>query len=112
MVVDAPKGFRELLEPWPNGAKYDLKPKGGYDVIVSFHRDFSSFEKKFSALIPHLVDRGGLWVSWPKKTSKLYVEGLHENPLRDIGLKTGLVDNKICAIDEDWSGMRFVRRLK
>jgi hypothetical protein len=112
LAVDAPKGFRELLDPWPLDAKFDTKPKGEYEVIVSFHRDLASFEKRFTALIPHLIDRGGLWISWPKKTSKLYVDGLHENPLRDIGLTTGLVDNKICAIDDDWSGMRFVRRLE
>jgi hypothetical protein len=111
LAVDAPKDFRDLLEPWPDGATFDKKPQGEYDVVVSFHRNIEEFQNKFCALIPHLVDRGGLWISWPKKTSKLYVPGLHENPLRDIGLTTGLVDNKICAIDEDWSGMRFVRRL-
>ena len=110
--VDAPKHFKDLLDPLPEGVKVDVKPKGEYDVIVSFHRDIQTFDKKFRALIPHLIDRGGLWIAWPKKTSKLYVEGLHENPLRDIALKTGLVDNKICAIDEDWSGMRFVRRVR
>ena len=112
LAVDAPKDFRKLLEPLPSGVKFQTTASGEYDVIVSFHRDLESFDKKFRALIPHLVDRGGLWVSWPKKASKMYVDGLHENPLRDIGLKTGLVDNKICAIDEDWSGMRFVRRSK
>jgi hypothetical protein len=111
LAVDAPKHFRELLDPMPSGAVYLTKPKGEFDVIVSFHRDLETFEERFRALIPHLVDRGGLWISWPKKSSKLYVDGLHENPLRDIGLSTGLVDNKICAIDEDWSGMRFVRRV-
>jgi len=113
VLADQPtKEFRALLEPWPEGASYTTKPKGTYDVIISFHRNIEDFEGRFKALIAHLEDRGGLWVSWPKKTSKLYVPGLHENPLRDIGLTTGLVDNKICAIDEDWSGMRFVRRLK
>ena len=111
LAVDAPKAFRQLLEPWPEGAKFSSKPSGEYDVIVSFHRDLEGFETTFKALIPHLVDRGGLWVAWPKKTSKMYRDGLHENPLREIALKTGLVDNKICAIDDDWSGMRFVRRL-
>jgi len=110
--VDAPKTFKDLLDPMPDGAKLESKPKGEYDVIVSFHRDMESFEETFRSLLPHLTDRGGLWIAWPKKTSKLYKEGLTENAIRDIGLTTGLVDNKVCAIDEDWSGLRFVRRLK
>ena len=111
LATNAPKGFRDLLDPWPVGAKYEAKPKGTYDVIVSFHRNIEDYEKRFLSLIKHLEDRGGLWIAWPKKTSKLYNIGLHENAIRDIGLTTGLVDNKVCAIDDDWSGLRFVRRL-
>lgn len=112
LADEAPKEFRALLDPLPKGAKFEAKAKGEYDVIVTFHRDIEDYEKRFRALIPHLVDRGGLWVSWPKKTSKLFSIGLTENAIRDIGLTTGLVDNKVCAIDETWSGLRFVIRLQ
>lgn len=112
LAVEAPSGFRELLDPLPEKVVLSAKPRGEYDVIVSFHRSLDDYEERFRALIEHLEDRGGLWVSWPKKASRLYVPGLTENAIRDIGLTTGLVDNKVCAIDEDWSGLRFVRRLK
>ena len=112
LADNAPKGFRDLLEPWPKAATLAIKPKGIYDVIISFHRNIEEYEDRFRSLIKHLEDRGGLWIAWPKKTSKLYKEGLHENAIRDIGLTTGLVDNKVCAIDNDWSGLRFVRRLQ
>ena len=111
LVDQGPKDFADLLAPLPKGAVIDKKPKGEYDVIVTFHKNIDEYVKRFRSLIPHLVDRGGLWVSWPKKTSKLYSPGLTENAIRDIGLTTGLVDNKVCAIDDDWSGLRFVRRL-
>ena len=112
LAVDAPKTFRELLEPWPDRAIFETRAKRTYDVIIGFHRSIEDYEQKFRSLIDLLEDRGGLWVSWPKKTSKFYSPGLTENAIRDIGLTTGLVDNKVCAIDEDWSGLRFVRRLR
>jgi hypothetical protein len=112
LADQAPNGFVELLAPMPKGAAIERKPKGEYDVIVTFHKNIEDFEDRFRRLIPHLVDRGGLWVSWPKGSSKLSSPGLTENSIRDIGLTTGFVDNKVCAIDENWSGLRFVRRLK
>lgn len=111
LSVNAPKHFRELLEPWPDGAKLVTKAKGEHDVIVYFTKSMEDFAKTFPSLIAHLVDRGALWVSWPKKASKLYVPGLTEDAIRDFGLTTGMVDVKVCAIDEDWSGLKFVRRL-
>src|SRR6476659_1066004 len=65
LAVSAPKNLKELLTPLPEGVKLENKPKGEYDVIVSFHRDIETFDKTFRSLIPHLVDRGGLWVAWP-----------------------------------------------
>jgi hypothetical protein len=55
------------------------------------------------------MKNGAIWISWPKKSSKLPTE-LTEDTLRDVGLPTGLVDNKVCAINEQWSGLRFVWR--
>ena len=112
LADEAPKNFVELLAPLPKGAEIDKKPKGEYDVIVTFHKNIEDFEDRFISLISHLVDRGALWVSWPKGSSKMFSKGLNENAIRDIGLTTGLVDVKVCAIDEDWSGLKFVRRVK
>jgi hypothetical protein len=108
---NAPPHFKALLEPWPEQAAYDVEPSGLYAIIVTFETNSETIIDRFNQLIPHLEDRGGLWFSWPKKASQLYVPGLTEDIIRNIGLTTGLVDNKVCAIDEDWSGLRFVRRL-
>ena len=112
LSVDAPKDFRELLEPLPERAVFETRAKQMYDVIISFHRNIEDYELRFRSLIDVLEDRGGLWVCWPKKTSRFAKPGLTENAIRDIGLTTGMVDNKVCAINEDWSGLRFVRRLR
>lgn len=111
LAVNPPSHFRESLEPWPDHAVYHASPEGEYAVIVTFESSADTILDRFNGLIPHLENRGGLWFSWPKKASPLYVPGLTEDLIRNIGLTTGLVDNKVCAIDEDWSGLRFVRRL-
>jgi hypothetical protein len=66
---------------------------------------------RFGAASQRLAKDGGLWACWPKKSSGV-VTDLTENPIRDFGLAEGLVDNKVCAVDETWSGLRFVYRLK
>lgn len=65
----------------------------------------------FPTLKKALVKDGMLWISWPKKTSKI-ASDLDENIIREIGLNNGLVDVKVCAVDDDWSGLKFVYRLK
>ncbi|MCA9297963.1 MAG: hypothetical protein KDA28_02790, partial [Phycisphaerales bacterium] len=65
----------------------------------------------FERSIPRLEVAGGLWIAWPKKAGRL-TSSLTDSIVRTTGLETGLVDTKVCAIDEDWSGLRFVRRLK
>jgi hypothetical protein len=82
-----------------------------YDVIVAFCPDRRTLERRFSALARRLVANGGLWIAWPKRSSGLATD-LDENVVRDVGLGAGLVDNKVCAIDETWSGLRFVVRLR
>ena len=111
LAVDAPPHFRQILEPWPEQAVYEDSPVGEFAVIVTFESGADHILDRFNLLIPHLEDRGGLWFCWPKKASRLFVPGLTEDLIRNIGLTTGLVDNKVCAVDEAWSGLRFVRRL-
>lgn len=112
LLVDPPGNVDEILEPWTVPAVFDRTPSGEYDVILSFELGCEGMAERIGSLLPHLADRGGLWIAWPKKTSRLSVPGLSENPIREVGLSVGLVDNKVCAVDEDWSGLRFVRRLK
>lgn len=111
LFVNAPDHARTLLDPLPGGVKCSSDMAGMFDVIWLFTRNLNALDEELKALLPHLEERGGLWVSWPKKASPLAVEGLSENPVRDVGLALGIVDNKVCAVDENWSALRFVRRL-
>jgi hypothetical protein len=80
------------------------------DVVVLF----TPWQAELISLLPEAIaklkDRGGLWIAWPKKASKVPTD-IVEQTLRDLILPTGFVDNKVCAIDQTWSGLRFVRRL-
>jgi hypothetical protein len=109
--LGAPPDFERLLEPLPPGVRLrrDLRAKGPYDVIVVFVRSESELRSRFDRAKAKLHPDGGLWVSWPKRSSDL-ATALKESHVRQYGLSTGLVDNKACAIDRDWSGLRFVRR--
>lgn len=81
------------------------------DVIVLFATTFEEVKKRFKPLAARLAPAGGLWIAYPKRRSGI-VSDLGENGLRDIGLPAGLVDNKICSIDDRWSAIRFVTRVK
>jgi hypothetical protein len=82
-----------------------------YDVIVLFVRSLKPLQRQFNRLVRRLNPTGGLWVAWPKKSSGETTD-LSENVVRSVGLAAGLVDNKVCAIDETWSGLRFVFRIR
>jgi hypothetical protein len=82
-----------------------------YDVILAFTPDRRSLDRRFPALARRLVTNGGLWIAWPKRSSGVPTD-LDENIVREVGLAAGLVDNKVCAIDATWSGLRFVVRLR
>ena len=107
----APASFEALLAPLPTGAKLSRAKHGPFDVIVLFAKNQSALMKELSAAVAKLKPDGGLWVAWPKKTSGLSTD-LQEGLVRTTGLEARLVDNKICAIDETWSGLRFVYRLR
>jgi hypothetical protein len=79
-------------------------------VIVVFCKQRSELERRLASL-PTALDRaGGLWVAWPKRTSGVPTD-LADGVVRELGLAAGLVDNKVCAIDQAWSGLRFVYRV-
>jgi hypothetical protein len=100
--VGAPEGFRSLLEPLPAGVEVRQRARGPLDVVVFFSRRAGELERRFERLAAALKPAGALWVETD-------VDG---NVAREIGLAAGLVDNKVCAIDETWSGLRFVVRLR
>jgi Protein of unknown function (DUF3052) len=81
------------------------------DVMVFFTDNRAELVKEFRGLTERLSPAGGLWIAWPKKASGVPTD-LTEDRIREIGLEVGLVDNKVCAVDDTWSGLRFVHRLK
>jgi hypothetical protein len=112
-LVEAPEGFDAVLGALPATTRVSsgARSKGPFDVIVLFAKSRARLEKHFDALVQKLDYAGGLWVGWPKKASGV-VTDLGEHDVRAFGLSRGLVDNKGCAIDDTWSGLRFVYRLK
>ncbi|MBF6276581.1 MULTISPECIES: hypothetical protein [Nocardia] len=109
LLAQAPSGF--VLEPLPE--QVCLQRRAGraqYDVIVGFCPDYRSLDRGFGTWCARLTQAGGLWVAWPKKSSGVATD-LSDTVVREFGLAAGLVDNKTCAIDETWSGLRFVVRL-
>ena len=80
-------------------------------MAVLFAADLGSLRAQFASLATRMQPAGGLWVAWPKRSSGVATD-LDENAIRELGLAAGLVDNKVCAIDATWSGLRFVLRLR
>jgi hypothetical protein len=103
--------YIELLNPLPENVTFKDKLTGELDFIHLFVKERKVFEKEFTRSKKHLKKDGMLWISWPKKSSKV-VTDLDENIIREYGLKEGLVDVKVCAVDDIWSGLKFVFRVK
>jgi hypothetical protein len=110
-LLDAPEGFDDRLAPLPDSVTIlrDLAPH--LDVAVLFVTGRRELERRFPAVAEAVWPAGGFWVAWPKRASKVPTD-LTEDVLREVGLPQGLVDNKVCAVDEVWSGLRFVWRLE
>ena len=86
-------------------------PEGPLDFIQLFAASRAELEAEFPRMKQTLSQDGMLWVSWPKRSSKVETD-LSDNVVREVGLDNGLVDVKVCAVDQTWSGLKFVRRLK
>ena len=110
-LVNPPRGFENELLPMPNDVSISvgtlIKP---LDLIILFADSQNGLKKEFRGLARKLSQNGMLWVAWPKKASGVTTD-LSENNVRDIGLHAGLVDVKVCAINDIWSGLKFVYRL-
>ena len=107
----APGGFRSTLGPLPDGVAVRTRVRGPLDVIVAFFDRRPELERRFSALAAALEPDGGLWIAWPKGSSGVATD-LTEDVVREVAIANGLVDNKVCAIDDTWSGLRLVYRLR
>jgi hypothetical protein len=109
-LIGAPDGFDTVLGDLPPGVTVRRRVQGVFDVILVFVRARSELQRRLPALKTTLAQDGGLWLAWPKRSSGVATD-LGDGPVRELGLAAGLVDNKVCAIDETWSGLRFVYRL-
>jgi hypothetical protein len=111
-LVKAPADFGRTLGALPPGVapRPVAAGKTPFDVIVCFAPTMAEVARRMPALKKRLDPAGGLWMAWPKKASGVATD-VSENGVRAIGLAAGLVDNKVCAIDDVWSGLRFVFRL-
>ena len=108
-LVSEPEDFAGLLGPLPDGSR--VANRGVLDFAMLFVKSQSDMRKRFARLRDRLESNGMLWVAWPKKTSGVETD-LTEGIVREFGLESGLVDVKVCAVDDTWSGLKFVRRLK
>jgi hypothetical protein len=109
-LIGAPAGFDETLGELPPGVIVRRRLRGQFDVIVAFCVARAELKRRLPAWRAALDQAGGLWVAWPKRASGVSTD-LSDDVVRELGLAAGLVDNKVCAIDATWSGLRFVYRL-
>ena len=107
----APDGFRALLGDLPETASVKSRVVGPLDVIVFFTKHRAELERRLPALRRAMDPAAGLWIAWPKRSSGVETD-MTEDVARDLGYANRLVDNKVCAIDETWSGLRLVIRLE
>jgi hypothetical protein len=107
----APEGFAPLLGDLPDGVSVRSRTSGPLDVIVFFTKSRSELERRLPALRRAMDPAGGLWIAWPKRSSGVETD-MTEDVARELALANRLVDNKVAAIDETWSGLRLVIRLE
>lgn len=110
-LIEAPSEVIAELKPSLEKCKVARDAKAPLDFAMLFTKSADALKKEFPRIAKNLASTGMLWISWPKKSSRVPTD-LNENIVRDIGLAAGLVDVKVCAVTEVWSGLKFVRRLK
>ena len=108
-LLGAPDGFEATLEGLPDGVTFRTAARGTNDVLVTFHTRRADLEQRLPARLAAMDVDGGLWVAWPKRSSGVATD-ITEDTVRQVCLPLGLVDNKVCAIDATWSGLRVVWR--
>jgi hypothetical protein len=110
VVLGAPRPYESILGAQPEGVTFRSRLSDSAEFIHYFAQQRTKLRADFPRLSRALIDEGILWISWPKRASGMETD-LDENVVREIGLAQGLVDVKVCAVDEVWSGLKFVRRV-
>ena len=108
-LVGAPEGFAETLAPLPDGVRVRRSGPLRADVVVLFTTSYADLSARIEALGTAIHPDRSLWVAWPKRSSGVATD-LTEDSLREVALPLGLVDNKVCAVTDVWSGLRLVWR--
>ncbi|MGA7271058.1 MAG: DUF3052 domain-containing protein [Acidimicrobiia bacterium] len=108
-TAGAPAGFVDLLAPLPPDVNLMEGDHPDADMAIVFATSRSEIEARFSAAMERISPDGAIWVAWPKRSSGVPTD-LTGDTMRELFLPTGMVDNKVCAIDQTWSGLRFVVR--
>jgi hypothetical protein len=111
VLASAPKGFVRELGELPAQVSFVTRSSKPVDIVLLFAKSESGLKKDFVKMAKSLSPSGMLWVAWPKKSSGVPTD-LSFNNVQRVGLEAGLVDVKICAVNEVWSGLKFVYRLK
>ncbi len=109
-VLGGPDDFRALLDPIPDGVTFRNSLRGNADIVIAFFTERSRLKAKLPALTKAIYPDAGLWLAWPKKTSGVETD-ITGTDIRELGLAAGVVDIKVCAIDDTWSGHRFAHRV-
>ena len=110
-LINSPQDYLQTLGSLPSEVIIEPLTAGSLDMVHFFTRSANQLNHKFPALKQAITSTGMVWISWPKKASKIQSD-VDENVVRKIGLKHGLVDVKVCAVDAIWSGLKFVYRIK
>jgi hypothetical protein len=108
-VINAPPDYLTLLAPLPSGVKILVREEKDVDLWHFFTKSAGELRKKLPAIMSQIKRDGMIWISWPKKSSKVPTD-VTEDVIREVALPLGLVDIKVCAIDEVWSGLKLVIR--
>jgi hypothetical protein len=108
-VANAPPDYRALLAPLPAGATISAKEAADIDIWHLFTKSLDELRQRLPVILRQIKRNGAIWVSWPKRSSKVPTD-VTEDLIREVALPLGLVDVKVCAIDEVWSGLKLVIR--
>jgi hypothetical protein len=110
LLLRAPEGFEDgVLGPLPDGVRVGRTARGAADVVVAFVTRRQQLERGLDRWRSLMQPAAGLWIAWPKRASGVATD-MTEDVVRAVALPTGLVDNKVCAVDATWSGLRLVIR--
>jgi CheY-like chemotaxis protein len=108
-LLGAPPGFEQKLAPLPENVRLQKQARGPASLILLFAKSRADLDRRFHTALRALAEGAGLWIIWPKQASRVPTD-LTQNSVRALGLASGLIDYKICSIDDTWSGLLFTRR--